>query len=100
MGCEFCLGGRRGGSKGFGFAVGLAVADDPPLPSPRTGGLGRPAVDKPVVLARYGTGGGAGFWTACAALWSSTCACISSAGKDAPNLLRSGVTAWDATAPP
>ena len=68
VGCEFCLGGSRGGSEGFGFAVGPAVGDGSPFSSRRIGGFGRPAVDKPVVLARYGTGGGPAFSTACAAL--------------------------------
>ena len=81
--------------------MGLGVADISPSSSRRTGGFGRPAVDKPVVLARYGIGGGAGFSTACAALCSSTSsACMPSAGNNAPVPLRIGATALGTAAPP
>ena len=85
----------------MGLAIGLAVADASPFSICRNGGFGRFAVDKPVVLARYGIGGGAGFCAACAALCSSASfARISSTEIAAPIPLRSGVTALEVAAPP
>ena len=63
----------------------------------RTGGFGRLFVDKPVVLALYGTGGGAGFCTACCS--SASFARTSSAVNGAPSPLRSGVTEFGRAAP-
>ena len=58
-------------------------------------------VDKPVVLARYGTGGGAAFWVGCAAPCSSIrLGRISPADNDVSVSLRIGMTALTSAASP
>ena len=96
MGFEFCLGGSLGGSEGFGFVEGVGPCWSLSLPVLRTGGFGRLFVFIPVLLALYGTGGGAGFCT------TGCCPCStnSSVLMGAPNPLRSGVIAFGTAAPP
>ncbi len=88
-GCEFCLGGSRGGSDGFGFAAEVGVCCPVSCSSRLTGGFGRVLVFILVVFALYGTGGGAGFLAASCPFCSSDG--ISSALDEASNLLRPGV---------
>ena len=94
-GCEFCLGGNRGGRPGgFGRSTGGGIR--PSAPSFLPGGGGRFEVDSPVVSARKGTGGPFGFAASASslALSSSSALClavISSFGIGAPQPPRSGV---------
>lgn len=53
-------GGSRGGSLGFGLAGSCATSSSVPDIFLRTGGFGRLSVFRPVVFARYGTGGRVG----------------------------------------
>lgn len=105
-GREFCLGGSRGGNLGFcdgavgraGVGLGGKAASGVSCPRRLAGGLGRFAVDKPVVSTRYGPGGGlcSSSSSACAAAIclcceSWTCCCV----KGAPRLASAGVSAVD-----
>jgi len=98
MALEFCLGGSRGGRLGgFGLAAGDGRGRS--AISLRTGGGGRWDVDRPVVSARNGAGGGLGFVlsSSSAILRCSSSsarllfACISSCDNGAPRPRLSGV---------
>ena len=97
-GLEFCRGGNLGGRPG-GFGLAATEAGGGVLPSAPSflpGGGGRCVVDNPVLSARYGIGGGAGFEasSSCLRLSASSASClalISLCGIGAPNPPVSGV---------
>ena len=90
---------------GFAAFESTAVAGSSTYSMRRTGGLGKFLVERPVVSALYGTGGGAGLRAASSIARASSSSLIcfawaSSAERGAPSLLLSGVTVCGTAAPP